>query len=105
MASLKSYHQRLVYLITYSRADIAKFPTKQQFADCGITISHWVVSIEGHAVTDSNNDMNMYHYHMALKLARRGRWLQVRRFLDETYAIYRYILATIILPIIARINT
>jgi hypothetical protein len=95
MASLKSYHQRLVYLITYSRADIAKFPTKQQFADavleawksCGITISHWVVSIEGHAVTDSNDDMNMYHYHMALKLARRGRWLQVRRFLDETYAI------------------
>ncbi|CAB3999183.1 Hypothetical predicted protein [Paramuricea clavata] len=78
-----------------SRADIAKFPTKQQFADavleawksCGITISHWVVSIEGHAVTDSNNDINMYHYHMALKLARRGRWLQVRRFLDETYAI------------------
>ena len=95
MASLKSYHQRLVYLITYSRADIAKFPTKQQFADvvleawksCGITISDWVVSIEGHAVTDSNDDMNMYHYHMALKLARRGRWLQVRRFLDITYAI------------------
>ncbi len=83
MASLQSYHQRLVYLVTYSRADISKFRTKQQFADavleawnsCGITISHWVVSIECHTVTENNDEMNMYHYHMALKLARRARWL------------------------------
>ena len=95
MTSLKSYHQRLVYLLTYSRADISRFPTKQHFANvvveawksCGIEISHWVVSIEGHAVTDNDGEMNMFHYHMALKLAKRGRWLQVRRFLDETFSI------------------
>ncbi len=95
MASLQSYHQRLVYLVTYSRADISKFRTKQQFADAvleawksfGITISHWVVSIECHTVTENSDEMNMYHYHMALKLARRARWLQVRRFLDEKYSI------------------
>ena len=76
MASLKSYHQRLVYLITYSRADIAKFPTKQQFADavleawksCGITISHWVVSIEGHAVTDSNDEIYTYIKSLSLSV-------------------------------------
>ena len=95
MTSSKSYHQRLVYLLTYSRADISRFPIKQHFANvvveawksCGIEISHWVVSIEGHAVTDNDGEMNMFHYHMALKLAKRGGWLQVRRFLDETFSI------------------
>ena len=28
----------------------------------------------------------MFHYHMALKLEKRGRWLQVRRFLNEIYS-------------------
>jgi hypothetical protein len=93
MASLKIYYQSLVYIVTYSRADVSKFPTKKHFADaiveawksCGISVSHWVASIEGHAQTDDNKEMIMYHYHMALKLEKQGRWLQVRRFLDDTY--------------------
>jgi hypothetical protein len=31
--------------------------------------------------------MNQYHYHMALKLKRRGRWVQVRDYLDEKFGI------------------
>ncbi|CAB3981320.1 Hypothetical predicted protein [Paramuricea clavata] len=31
--------------------------------------------------------MNQYHYHMALKLKRRGRWVQVRANLDEKFGI------------------
>ena len=31
--------------------------------------------------------MNLYHYHMALKLAKRGRWLQVRNYLDEKFGV------------------
>ena len=31
--------------------------------------------------------MNLYHFHMAVKLAKRGRWLQVRNYLDEKYGI------------------
>ena len=68
MTSLESYHQRLVYILTYSRADVSRFSTKRHFADavvdawksCGIEISHWVVSIEGHAVTDNDDEMNMF---------------------------------------------
>ena len=58
----------------------------EAWKSCGIEISHWVVSKEGHAVTD-DGEMNMFHYDMALKLAKRGRWLQVRRFLDKTFSI------------------
>ena len=94
MTSLQSYHQRIVYILTYSRADVSRFPTKRHFADavvdawksCGIEISHWVVSIEGQVVRENSDEMNMFHYHMALKLTKRGRWLQVRRFLDESYS-------------------
>jgi len=31
--------------------------------------------------------MNLYHFHMAVKLAKRGRWLQVRNYMDEKYGI------------------
>ena len=31
--------------------------------------------------------MNLYHYHMALKLAKRGRWLQVRNYLDKKFGV------------------
>ena len=57
MTSLQNYHQRIVYILTYSRADVSRFPTQPHSADAvvdawksyGIEISHWVVSIEGHA--------------------------------------------------------
>ena len=31
--------------------------------------------------------MNLYYYHMALKLAKRGRWLQVRNYFDEKFGV------------------
>ena len=75
-------------LFTYSRADTEKFPTKRSFAEAvlegwqnnGFRVLHWVASIEAHADTEADaGDMNRYHYHMALKLAKKGRWLQVRK--------------------------
>ncbi len=67
--------------MTYSRA--SKFPTRKSFADAvveawmasGIGIEHWVVSLETHLNkdTESNHEeMNLYHYHMALKLKKEG---------------------------------
>ena len=53
-------------------------------------VLHWVVSLESHADTDnsvSNEINNSYHYHMAVKLSKCKRWLQVRKFLDERYRI------------------
>lgn len=98
MSDIPIHQQRLVYIVTYSRADTTKFPTRQSFADAvveawrlsGFSVQHWVVSLEAHANDDPDchdEEMNRYHYHMALKLQRRGRWLQVRNYLDEKYGI------------------
>ena len=95
MASLNEKHQRLIYLITYSRANTAIFNTRQRFADvvieawrnAGVRLQHWVVSMEGRAITDSEQEMNEYHYHMAVKLTKKARWLQIRNYLDHKYGI------------------
>ena len=69
----------MVYIVTYSRADTQKFPTRKSFADAvleawttsGLEIEHWVVSLEAHINEDTqcaDELMNLYHYHMALKL-------------------------------------
>ena len=96
MASLCRSHQRAIYLVTYSRADIGLFPTKESFAEAvlkawecnGVTVEHWVVSLEGHADCDGDSDgMNVWHYHMAMKLVRKSRWLRIRKYLDDTNGI------------------
>ena len=96
MASLNPSRQRIVYLITYSRADTTKFPSKESFSSAiveawqhfGITVIQWVTCINAHNnECASGNEMNLYHYHMALKLAKRGRWLQVRNYLDEKFGV------------------
>ena len=96
MESLQNAAQRTVYLITYSRADIAKFPCKERFPSaileawnsCGIRVVQWVVCIEAHSNDcESIDEMNLYHYHMALKLGKKARWLQVRNYLDQNFGI------------------
>ena len=96
-SSLEIESQRLVYLITYSRIDATKFPTRESFSKAvldgwqyrGIRVLQWVVSLEGHAGNNgSSSDVtNHYHYHMAIKLSKRTRWLQVRNYLDGKYGI------------------
>lgn len=82
--------------MTYSRADMAKFPSRETFSSavieawnsCGIRVVQWVVCIEAHSNDcESIDEMNLYHFHMALKLAKRARWLQVRNYLDEKFGI------------------
>ena len=94
--SLQNAMQGTVYLITYSHADIAKFPWKERFSSavveawnsCGITVVQWVVCIEGHTNNcESIDEMNLYHYHMALKVGKKARWLQVRNYLDKKFGI------------------
>ena len=100
MESLANSSQRMVYLITYSRVGTTKSSSKESFSltfleawQCfGIRILHWVVCIEAHSnnngcASGDNINMNLYHFHMAIKLAKRGRSLQVRNYLDEKYAI------------------
>ena len=96
MESLPNAAQRTVYLMTYSRADMAKFPSRENVSpavreawnSCGIRVVQWVVCIAAHSNDcESIDEMNLYHFHMALKLAKRARWLQVRNYLDEKFGI------------------
>ena len=82
---------RCTYLITYSRANVGKFPSRQSFADCVVdafqngaskaTVQHWVCYMENHA--DGRK-----HYHMAIKLSEQKRWKGAKKFLMDTYFIF-----------------
>ena len=98
MECLQAGRQRVVYLITYSRADVVKFPSKESFTravlqawqNFGVRVVQWVMSIEAHHNTDNGQhgeNMNLYHYHMAIKLENRVRWFQVRKYLEENFGI------------------
>ena len=87
-----------MYLITYSRADCSKFPSRESFASAvveawrnfSVRILQWVVSIEAHSTPTGSaacEEMNRYHFHMAVKLAKKARWLQVRNYLDDKFGI------------------
>lgn len=85
---LNPRQQRQVYLITYSQADILRFPTRQSFSDAVLeafaptpaTPLRWVCGKEDHQ--DGN-----YHYHMAIKLDRTQRWLAVKNRINDNYGI------------------
>ena len=68
---------RRVYLITYSRADLVKFPTRRSFAHAVLasfsgvpaSIQQWCCSQEEHQSSTGK------HYHMAIKFDKNQRWL------------------------------
>lgn len=93
-SSLRSREQRLVYLVTYSRADLEKIPNREAFAEmvslawmemAGVKVVQWVVARELHADAEATESHS--HYHMAMKLEKRARWLKVRKFLDDRYGV------------------
>ncbi len=95
---LKDSSQRQVYLITYSRADLILFPSREVFADAILdawtkvskcNVLHWVVAREKHQVQDGNPTrfQSDFHYHMALKLEKKSRWLRVRNYVETTSGI------------------
>ncbi len=108
----KELHSRTVrstYLITYSRANLEKFPTRESFSDSVVNsfhqesagkarVDHWVCSAEKHADGAT-------HYHMAVKLSQQKRWKSAKIFLmkkhgvsvhfsskhDDYYSAYTYV--------------
>ena len=74
---------RRVYLITYSRADLVKFPTRRSFAHAVLalfsgvpaSIQQWCCSQEEHQSSTGK------HYHMAIKFDKNQRWLSSKRYL------------------------
>ena len=73
---------RRTYLVTYSQADIRKFPTRKGFGKCikkhfnsgsgKVKVQHWACAKEKH----QNGGI---HYHVALKLIDLRRWRSVKR--------------------------
>lgn len=86
--NMETSSQRLVYLLTYSKVDLERFPSRESFAEVikysfeckGLRLLQWVVSLEPHK--DGG-----YHYHMALKLSKRSRWLEVKRHIQAQHSI------------------
>ena len=85
-----------MYLITYSRADLEKIQTRETFSEVetqawmaatGVKTKQWVVAWEYHSDASSSEAQNSGHFHMALKLEKRTRWIRVRKFLDDSYGI------------------
>ena len=72
---------RQVYLITYSQADLHKFPDRnsisqdvlRSFDSSNTNVEHWVCCKEVHESTGG------HQYHMAVKLQRCKRWLSCNR--------------------------
>ena len=81
--SLSKSNVRRVYLVTYSRADQNKFPTRQSFGEQIVayfnersrtkaSVEHWACSLEVHKNTSG------VHYHLCVKLSGPKRWKSVK---------------------------
>ncbi len=87
---IHSRNPRRCYLITYSQADLQKFPTKQSFADAVVEAftsersqsspQHWACCIEKH-------QQQGFHYHLAIKLSAPKRWLGCKKALERKHGI------------------
>ena len=102
--------QRRQYLVTYSQADLSKFPTRERFGDAlvscfqstgQVTVEYWACCKEEHS-----NDSG-YHYHACFRLSGPKRWNPVKNALitkygvvvnfvetDNYYSAYKYVCKT-----------
>ena len=94
MERVDNQQQKQVYLITYSRANLTAFPSRESFATAIVRafetkttakVLHWVVCIERRS--DHFTDDSSFHHHMAVKLPKKTRWVNVRSYLDEEFHI------------------
>lgn len=85
---LETRDLRRVYLLTYSQADVNKFPTRKSFAEAVLAafsgannkVLQWCCSQERHQHAG-------VHYHMCVKLNRCQRWLSAKRSLTKSHGI------------------
>ena len=102
---------RRTYLVTYSQADLVKFPSRQSFGEAveaAFNAGSGKVGVNYWACCKENHEMARQHYHVSIKLSGPKRWNPVKRvlfekhgavvnFSDSTencYAAYRYVCKT-----------
>ena len=79
---------RSVYLITYSKADLNKVPTRERYAEIILDgFSKGVAKIVQYAVCREEHKDGTPHYHMCLKLNKQRRWKGVRNIISQRYKI------------------
>ena len=78
MESLGARQQRQLYLLTYSRANLNTFFTRESFATAIVDafekptvtkVLQWVVCLKRHK--DDSDPERSHHYHMAIKLSKK----------------------------------
>ena len=82
---------RSVYLVTYSQADMAKFPTRKNFANevvkyfqsTKVKVLHWLCCNS----CIREHEGNMQHFHLALKISKNKRWLPVKRKMQNNHSV------------------
>ena len=82
-----------VYLITYSRANLTKFPSRREFGDAAADalnfgtssarVECWVCCLEKHA--DGAD-----HYHAGVKLSASKGWLLGKKYLSRNFNVQVY---------------
>ena len=92
LGTLNSRQVRFVYSITYSQADLDIVRTREEFSrivldsfsnadpSSRVEVVQWACIQEGHRD-------GVIHYHMAVKLSARRRWLNVRNYLEERHRV------------------
>ena len=83
-SELDPRQSRRVYLLTYSKANVEKFLSRQcfssavtkAFAETGAEVSHWACCQEYH----KNKEI---HYHMAVNMTKLRRWKSVKEQLKS----------------------
>ena len=90
MTDIDKTKPRRSYLITYSKANLEKFPTRESLAKAVVAAftskrgkvapQHWACCLESHS--DGS-----YHYHVSLKLNGPKRWLEAKRALESQHNI------------------
>jgi hypothetical protein len=97
MRNISCVQQRIMYIVTYKQSGHSEISHKKELCWCscrgmdGIRLYNWTLGrfFRSAFKEDSqcaDEEMNLYHYHMALKLKRRGR-VQVCDYLDEKFEI------------------
>ena len=82
---------RRSYLVTYSQADLKKFPSRESFADCVVNafnsgtgkvqVDHWACCLEEHMHTSG------HHYHLCMRLSAPKRWKAVKEKICSDHGI------------------
>ena len=73
------------YLVTYSKLDYKKFPTRWSFGGAVVeafganNVDYFVASKEPHLITGE------YHYHVAIRLCKTMRWKSAKDYLKNKY--------------------